>query len=105
MPSERSCERCDKPAEFYLRTAYESSMDAIHPLIHRYPAAMFGACAEHVADLLSVGPTGLTDEERLAIDQWCDQQQTEYEARLRRGMERLGDAPMAGFDLTLREGK
>jgi hypothetical protein len=38
---------------------------------------------------------GLTDEERLALDQWCDQQQTEYEARLRRAIEEVGDTPMA----------
>lgn len=38
---------------------------------------------------------GLTDEERLALDQWCAQQQAEYEARLRHATEHLGDTPMA----------
>lgn len=39
---------------------------------------------------------GLTDEERLALDQWCDQQAQEDAAATRRGLERLGDTPMAG---------
>ena len=41
---------------------------------------------------------GLTDEERLAIDQWCEMQQREYESRLRSGLEREGDRPMGGDD-------
>lgn len=42
---------------------------------------------------------GLTDEERLAIDKWCDLQATENEARARRGLEagfaRAGDGAWA----------
>jgi hypothetical protein len=38
---------------------------------------------------------GLSDDERAALDAWCALEQREYEARLRRAMERDGDLPMA----------
>jgi hypothetical protein len=43
---------------------------------------------------------GLTDEERLAIDQWCAEQAREDDARRRRGLEKHGNDVMAaeGFD-------
>lgn len=39
---------------------------------------------------------GLTAEERLALDRWCNEQATEDERRRRRGLERLGDDPVGG---------
>lgn len=44
------------------------------------------------ADLYSFA--GLTSEERHAMDVWCFTQQREYEARVRRALERLADEPM-----------
>lgn len=38
---------------------------------------------------------GLTDAERLAIDQWCDLMAREDEAKRRRGLESVGDALLA----------
>lgn len=38
---------------------------------------------------------GLTEEERLALDQWCAEQARENDARRRRGLEAMGDEPMA----------
>lgn len=66
----RSCERCESPAEFHLHSAYESPLTATHPLVHRYPAAMYGACAEHVGDLLNAdrdgSPLWVVSRERLS---------------------------------------
>lgn len=47
-----TCDRCEDAVEFYLYSAYDSGLDAIHPLVHRYPAAMWRACSRHVSVLL-----------------------------------------------------
>ena len=46
---------------------------------------------------------GLDPDERLAIEQWCRQQQADYETRLRHAIERVGDESMAGGAAELRE--
>lgn len=48
------------------------------------------AARAHLAQM-----AGLTEDERLALDQWCDEQATQDERRSRVGLERIGDAPMA----------
>lgn len=39
---------CDQPARYAIFAAYDAGKDPIHPMLHRYPASMAGACAEHL---------------------------------------------------------
>lgn len=58
----RPCEECGKPAEFWLYSAYDAPSTAVHPLVHRYPGAMYGACSDHVAKFLNA--------DRIGTPQW-----------------------------------
>ena len=46
---------------------------------------------------------GLTDEERLALDKWCDLQATEDDASRRRGWEREGSRSIGKSQMTFDE--
>lgn len=58
-----SCDACDEPIAFMVYAAYDVDPSNLHPLMARYPGAMFRACHGCLAGLMradsrAVGTSG-----------------------------------------------